>query len=294
MKFIDKSQLEQWGEIASAKFLESGIPLNDSIIKIASDNMLNAEQVKRIAEFANITTNLSMFEKAADKRFTFTQADAKAISERVSNTSEKTASPSGIYATAPDDFRNRSDYFNMTKEASPSELKEDAASEDANYLLDLLGKTEIAAQEIGFKKLASEGSIMAAEDSLYNDVKQYVLSGDNTFGEVCSICMEHGESPYDRNLIKEAMVKVGYKLAASDMAIKKSEVVKLANSVVEDYISNNLESPGAPVMIRNGNLNLYYTLDTLITQKERAASYDKPLLHLNDSVRYIKRKLINC
>ena len=54
MNFVNKANLEAWGREAAEQFLTHQVPLNESIEKIAQDNQLNPEQIKRVCEFANI------------------------------------------------------------------------------------------------------------------------------------------------------------------------------------------------------------------------------------------------
>lgn len=286
MNFVDKDQLEAWGSRASEQYLKKNIPLNESIEKIAVDNSLNEHQIKRVSEFANIITNLEMFEKEADKRFSFEQANYKDIMSKLEkeDESEKTASASGFYDEAPVNYKN-----SFEKVAS----KEEEEVETPADLLDMLDKTAEAIFEMNAEKMAAEAKYDMIEDSIYNDIKQYVLSGDYSFKEVCAACLDHADTYYKKGIVKEALMKSGINLCDRDLAVSKNEVTKLASMAPDDYIAETFDSPDAPVMVRNGNLNLYYMLDTLVDQKERVSKYDKPLLHLNDNVRYIKRKLVS-
>lgn len=311
MRLVGKDQLEGWGVRASDAFLEKSVPLNDSIVKIASENILNQDQVKRVSEFANITTNIELFEKSSDKRFEFAQANPDIIWRRIANTGEeKTASLHPDYL-APHSYRNDKP---MEKLASAEEItcqdletivpgqwrekvavavEGDLEDFSQTELVDYMEKLNQAISEIEVEKLVSEATVENAEDEIYEEMKQALLSGDSDYKEVCAWALQSTEIPSEQRVIKEALLKSGYRLCENDLALDKTEVVKLAGSVPEEFITDAFDSPGAPVMVRNGNLNMYYTLDTLVKQKERVADYDKPLLHLNDSVRYVKRKLVN-
>ena len=289
MNFVDKETLECWANEAARGYLDNNIPLNDSIIKIASSNALNPEQIKRVVEFANISTNLELFEKCADKRFTFCQAKYDEILENLNlGEIEKTASYFSDYASPPE--KKQGSYgYEFDKVAS----KEEKFHMSETETLDFMEKTAQAIRELESEKIAAQLELEDIEDKIYEEVKSYVLSGDQDFKEVCAYALSSFESPSDQKMIKEALLKGGHKLATHDLAISKSEVVKLAEAVPEEYIADTLDMPGSPVMVRNGNTNLYYTLDTLVKQKERVSDYDKPLLHLNDNLRYVKRKLLN-
>lgn len=54
--------LEDMGRQAAMAFLERQVPLNDTILKIASEEGLNEEGVKRVCETANVAVDASLFD----------------------------------------------------------------------------------------------------------------------------------------------------------------------------------------------------------------------------------------
>jgi hypothetical protein len=68
---------------AKSSYLEGGQELNDSIEKIAREENLSSEQIKRVCEKANEATFLDLFEKTADKNFKFPLADSGEVIGRV-------------------------------------------------------------------------------------------------------------------------------------------------------------------------------------------------------------------
>jgi hypothetical protein len=73
--------LEMMGKRASQLYLEQGVPLNRAVVKIASEcHGISTEQVKRVVEFANLSTNARLFEKqAGDKNVEFVIADPSEV-----------------------------------------------------------------------------------------------------------------------------------------------------------------------------------------------------------------------
>lgn len=67
------------GKLASSAFLNNQVPLNDSIRKLASDQNLKPEQIKRVCEEANTSTFLELFKTAEDKNIQFPMADPKTV-----------------------------------------------------------------------------------------------------------------------------------------------------------------------------------------------------------------------
>ena len=300
MKFVTKQDLEKWAEMASEEYLANQVPLNESITKIAEDNSLNPEQIKRVCEFANIHTNLQLFEKVADKRFVFEQADSSLIMNSVKgeDESDKIASVIGLGFTGPvpnEISRHPVSVINSEMEKIASAQSE--AEEDELELLDLYEKKMAAIKEMEMDKFSAEVQVKIAEEEIFEEMKNRVLGGEVSFREFCAAALDHAPTKEAQVTIKECLIKTAYRIAAHDgqeifsNKVNKGEMSKLANAVPDDYIAKSFESPGAPVLVRNGNLNMYYVLDTLVKQKERSSAYDRPLLLLHDDVRYIKRKL---
>jgi len=67
---------KELGKTAAAAFVEKGTPLNESISKLAKQHSLNANQVSRVCEAANLDTYLNKMAAASDRRFEFELADS--------------------------------------------------------------------------------------------------------------------------------------------------------------------------------------------------------------------------
>lgn len=74
-----KSELETLAHRAGDAFIASGINLSDSVIKIASDNNLSREQIRRVCEFANHYVNEYMLKNASNRFFEFPLADSNNV-----------------------------------------------------------------------------------------------------------------------------------------------------------------------------------------------------------------------
>lgn len=315
MKLVSKHDLERWGNEAATEYLHNQTPLNHTVEKIASENNLNADQVKRVCEFANITTNLSLFEKMADKRFKFDQADASQVMRKMAagDATEKVAGMArqAYSMSVPDELkrRNTTAYQDIREIGSEKIAHIASASRDAedpDQLLKLLEAKTAALEELKMDKFAADALVANAEDQIYEEMKSRVLGGDNTFGEFCAAALSHGKTASDKGTIKEALLKAAYRLVENTGAdqyltdtmaethnggVSKTAAVKLAGAVPDEYIADEFDSPGVPFVVRNGNMNLYFTLDTLVKQKDKSCGMNRPLLLLDDDVRYIKRKL---
>ena len=63
--------VEWFSKIASNKYINEGKPLNETISKLAQDNGLNDEFVKRICETSNHQVSSHLFNTNQDKNFEF-------------------------------------------------------------------------------------------------------------------------------------------------------------------------------------------------------------------------------
>ena len=75
---------EYLADSAVSSFLSDKVPLNTSILKIAQDNDLNPEQIKRVVELANTKTFLKMFKDPGKKEenVEFDVADAGDVTKK--------------------------------------------------------------------------------------------------------------------------------------------------------------------------------------------------------------------
>jgi len=79
LKTFGPEQFEIWGVQATDEFLKNGVPLKDTIKKMATENSLNPKQIARIAEVANNATFLALYKTSQDKTAEFPLADTREI-----------------------------------------------------------------------------------------------------------------------------------------------------------------------------------------------------------------------
>lgn len=83
MNMIDQKELEKLGENISKDYVQKNIALNDGLKKVASELGLNKQQLRRVAESANVETYLSLIKTAKDKYLKFDLADANVAHENI-------------------------------------------------------------------------------------------------------------------------------------------------------------------------------------------------------------------
>ena len=81
-----ENKFEKLAEIAANEHMDNSVSLNDSIVKLAEENELNPEQIKRVVEAANIKVfqkNFADEAREGHKNVDFDVADPKVIIRRI-------------------------------------------------------------------------------------------------------------------------------------------------------------------------------------------------------------------
>lgn len=91
--YLTSDGLKKMAAQCVASLVNEGVPLNDSITKIALDTEMNSDQVKRMVEASNQMAYLSELEKADDRTFEFEVAKYPEILDKMTHgTMDKVAS----------------------------------------------------------------------------------------------------------------------------------------------------------------------------------------------------------
>lgn len=92
MANFNRFELEAFAKRAADAYLQKGVPLNQSITKMASDQDMNADQIQRVVENSNILVNGTLVKRARlekkDPRITFERASSQAVGEKLASQSE--------------------------------------------------------------------------------------------------------------------------------------------------------------------------------------------------------------
>lgn len=117
-------ELKGLGKEASQLYITSGVPLNDSIIKIANRENLNQQQIFRASENANVETYLQLVKLA--------NSPEKYITFEVANPQEILKSMEKVATSSPAEDQNLwEDYKGSVKDFSIFMYKTAAAAKDA-------------------------------------------------------------------------------------------------------------------------------------------------------------------
>lgn len=309
---VSRSQLEDYSQSAVRSYLEDRTPLNDSIYKIASQNSLNTESVRRVCEMANVAVEGELFnafqkiarQKVAEEKIyypKFATADAKTVIAKLGKT-EKLAS----FDIALSDYDM----------AIPNEIKlgydksANAAIEKLAFQVkaeprfgEALERLEALRIETIFGKTASELRIEECAHTCYKHIKQQVLKGAD-LKSIYKAALKKKSSQEDKNRVKDLFQFAASKLVDEGVVITTDrQAVKLAyaplsKEEVDEYVTDLFEMPegaGLPLMLNGSYVNdehpLFSELDILVQQYDSSDRYDRALVVIDDKIKYVKRKI---
>lgn len=132
---VDKHQLMAMAKRAAVMYIDKDTSLNDAITEMAKEASLNEEQVKRVVEYANNSTFVSLFKNNYDKNITFPMADANVVLGGVRETKEKTSEaimsdndgnyiPGQEFVDLDEAFKTSEDYVKTASVDKTPDMKE--------------------------------------------------------------------------------------------------------------------------------------------------------------------------
>ena len=214
---ISPDMLETMGKQAANMFLDTGLSLNEAIVKIASPvEDINVEQIKRVAEFANTAVYLAKHDqsKTAGAESSYPQfelADPARILQDLSDG----ARPTVVTKTDLDYSRQPAKKEKVSSDRSDAILAEMFNVKEASARDELSFTRDTAAHEIQSAKealvslrdhLSGVGEQfdmihMAAADEFFTEAKKHLLDG-GSFADVLAAAHSSGA---DKEKVSEAM-----------------------------------------------------------------------------------------
>lgn len=284
MPQFDPSFFSKWGEQAAKNFLTQNTSLNEGIAKIASEQDLNPTQIKRVCETANLSTYKTLFFNNKEKAMDFDIATPEKVAESLQDVEIET--PQADYLSQPSFQKTASTAdinraFNFESISNSPEIQERVKV--AEKLHRQIGEAE---NELKMQIQTDEIKKSAAEDNIYNIVKQMVLSGES-FKKVASVAVN--QSSHD---IKPLMSDVYDRLRKEGVFGVMEKIAKYPATVVETAAGSDqgVVENGAPRII-NTNHPLVQEVNTLgeaadsIDRKRRATRL------LKDKANVLKGKI---
>jgi hypothetical protein len=279
-----ESAIRDYANEAADAYLNGGVPLNDTIQKIASREDLNPEQICRVCETSNQDTFLSLFKGAEDKTFTFPLADPNEV---MTSIREKEASKnySPTQMTKVERFQEKAASAHIT------EIREDvfgttlqrgwAKHADMQLIQGIAGEAKAVSDRKLFE--ASMNFCKVANDMVALDGYSYQTILNAVAGSRPQMLMKCAQ-----------LLKVAARVAGTDFEIEHvDDLCKVAAAVDKDLLPYGLTIGGMPVEIVNGQHKIIVALDTLVDQTTENERVNQNVTGVDDTVKYTRKTLHN-
>jgi hypothetical protein len=289
---ISPEMLEVMGKEASHLFLQDRVPLNDAVVKVASEHPdITAEQVKRVAEFANVATYIELHgkNKTSGAKASYPQfplADPVDISRRMTEDAKATvvptvspefsAGPGREKTSAAEDPREEAfaAMFGVTKEKTAEvDYSRDTAVHEATSAKDMLVglRDSLAGSRENMDLMKKE-----AEASFYEHAKRHVLGG----GSVADVYKAAEATGFNQTEVAAALqpVIVGFLREgvrdAEDMKADLRQLEKLSHRIVNPN-NEMVKAAGAVISLTQEIEVVSEGLKSTTAELEKVSSFIK-------------------
>lgn len=283
---VASDRLDLLAKTAARRYLQEGIPLNDSIKKIASENDLNPNQIERVCEIANIATHQGLWSKTAQKEsVAFDLADAKTIIRVSGNgTNMPAASPCGDYMGPPTGIPAGGPSLTSMLGADPAAVHNGMGPEPEKKRIIIVIQKHAAARKILQDQLAYKTmELESVEKRAYDTIKQYVLGG-GSFANVYQAAVGAGFG----KTAEEYLPKFEDRLIEEVHGETHRRLVKEAiGRAPEDLISGDLGN----MTVINGAHPVMISLDTVQRKTGEIKNGLHNLLRIDDEIKVYTQRL---
>ena len=237
-------------QATSTFFNNPGTTLKDEVIKIAKQNNLNPEEIKRLVEHTNISTTKKVLASVKDRRAEFEVVDSKEVlasTHEISSTQpedsmNKEASLvqdfSELVTAREKSFKKTSSILEQYKERFKKQASSEGTSTD-KAILNTFFSLKKEKSELELKKMASEILVKDTIDFLISEFSKYYPPDFNKFASESYTLFGNSVVPI-LNSIKDYLSprqrvtdtnsysfdKVAYVIDDSDKLLKKMAVLK--------------------------------------------------------------------
>jgi len=275
----------EFGHIASKSFLEDGVSMNSSILKIAEDNDLLPTQIQRVCEVANHNTYAMLFKTAQDKTFTFEVADPnKIVSVLDSPSREKVATD---YFSAPTKVAiDVNKIFGILGTSNIPEVEEKIKV--ANQVIE---KLQSAKDEINSRQVMLRHKIEAENENFYKLAKEMVLSG-TPLEQLWTSTRKLGTN---EDQIAQIYVKTAERMLEEGVLGAKLQYLlkKHGEAVDPALISSKLKDMSEPIGVQviNGSHPIVVSLNTLANYQADYESNNRAGKTLDEKFVYVRNRI---
>lgn len=286
---VSADRLETLAKLAAKAYVESGVALNESIGKMASENDLNPHQIERVCEMANIDTHRTLWSKTAAKHEVhFVLADAKKLVKRAATTVAKGNPMTSSEYNSPPKLASAKTSSVMSKIASTSKT----SGHDGFYNVTTKQQVQTALikkaaerDRARSKTLADGIQLEAMTKEAFKAVKQAVLGGAS-FQDIYIACDAVGMGKFANEFLETFEKQlIGETYGSTRIRLEKLAIGK----VPESWLS---EGPARSALtVVNGAHPVLISLDTLAKQTDQVEQGLIGYLRLNDEVKIYEQKL---
>lgn len=294
-KFASSDRLELLANTAAKRYLEEGSNLNDSIKKFASESDLNANEIERICEMANIATHRGLWRKTAQKEnISFPLANSKSVigaggcsgdcSENSCDTAAAVKPISSDYDGPPQGIPAPGPSIMSMMGADPAKVHNGLGLEpDRKRIIIVLQKKAAERQRQKDKILFNGLQLETLEKKAFKNVKQTVIGGA-TFRQIYEAAAGSGFG----KIAVEYLPKFEEKLIADTHGSTRTRLMKMAigkapEELVSSYLGNTTVINGAhPVLV---------SLDTINRKTGEIRNGLQDLLRIDDEVKIYTQRL---
>lgn len=297
---ISSDRLEILAKTAAKRYVDEGLSLNDTIGKLAADNNLNANQVERVCEVANIATHQALWPKtAAKEKVAFQVADPRVVLRvtRISPTlsSAPSGGVSGVSGGACG-CSSMADYAGPPKLPAPGPSMATLMGADAeqchNGLYDeperkkivvIIEKKAAELRRIKDQAIVATLAAETAEKLAYAAIKQEVLGG-TSFGQIYEAAACSGLSKVAGQLLPKFRDRLLSESSGSmRVRLEKLAILKAPESLISNDLGN--------VTVVNGSHPVLVSLDTVQRTNGVVKNTLSNLVRANDELKVYTQRL---
>src|SRR5579859_1060083 len=278
---ISAEELETMAKIAAKRYLEEHAALNETIRKFASERDLNAHQIERVCEMANLATHRALWPSARQKeKIAFELADAKRVkaqSEPASGAKadDYAAPPSRIPASGPSLAR----LLGVSSERGHEGL---AGSSKKQALQRTIEKKAAERQRMQDQLLCAGMEAETAEKQAFEAIKQERIGGVSLH-RIFRAAAAVGLDKVARDLLPGFERRLSSDVGSGRGALEKTAIARAP----EDLISADL---GATTIV-NGAHPVLVSLDTVDKKNGVVKNLLHNLLRIDDELRVYRQEL---
>lgn len=272
-----QERLETLAKIASKRFVENSIPLNDSITKIAQENDLTPHHIERICEMANLQTHSTLLPSEPEKRasFAFPLADSKEVcaslgpkSTGATMLSDFAGPPSGTPAGGP----SVADLFGVSGGGHDG-----FQVPEKKRIIIMIQKKAAERQRANDSMLKTAMLYETAERDFHKLAKQAVMQGVK-LEEIHTAACHAGLGDISQEVLQKTA-----KLLQKQFLI---EMEKVAFEAPEELIDRDV-----PVRVINGRNPIIASLKTLKQYHDNTYTIRDGLMGIDQELEVLKTKL---